>query len=79
MAGNSETDRELQAIHKELRELNRRLDRICRASIFSLDPPVIKHKAMFEELTPEEEESIFKFMNEKFTKITKPIMEGEEP
>lgn len=58
MAGNSETDRELQAIHKELRELNRRLDRICRASIFSLDEPVV---------------------NVKITKITTPIMEGEEP
>ena len=42
MAGNSSTDRELQAIHRELRELNRRLDRICRAYIFSLEAPVIK-------------------------------------
>lgn len=58
MAGNSSTDRELQAIHKELRELNRRLDRICRASIFSLDKPEV---------------------DVKITKITTPIMEGEEP
>ena len=42
MAGNSSTDKELQAIHKELKEANRRLDRLCRASIFSLDTPVIK-------------------------------------
>jgi len=33
--------RELQAITKELKELNRRLDRLCRASIFSIDTPVI--------------------------------------
>lgn len=45
MASNSTTDKELQAIHKELKELNRRLDRLCRASIFSLDPPVIKVEA----------------------------------
>ena len=42
MAGNSSTDKELQAIHKEFKELNRRLDRLCRASIFSLGTPVIK-------------------------------------
>ena len=44
MASNSTTDKELQAIHKELKELNRRLDRLCRASIFSLDEPVIRVK-----------------------------------
>lgn len=58
MAGNSSTDRELQAIHRELMELNRRLDRICRAYIFSLDKPEV---------------------DVKITKITTPIMEGEEP
>lgn len=58
MASSSSTDKELQAIHKELRELNRRLDRICRAYIFSLDEPVVKVE---------------------ITKITTPIMEGEEP
>jgi hypothetical protein len=35
------TDKELQAIVKELHELNRRLDRLCRASIFSIDEPVV--------------------------------------
>lgn len=79
MASSSTTDRELQAIHKELREMNRKLDRICRASIFSLDAPVVKHKVMFEELTQEEEEFIFKFMDEIITKITTHIMEGENP
>ena len=58
MAGNSRTDSELQAIHIELRELNRRLDRLCRAYIFSLDKPEV---------------------DVKITKITTPIMEGEEP
>ena len=58
MAGNSRTDQELQAIHRELRELNRRLDRICRAYIFSLDKPVL---------------------DVEITKITTPIMEGENP
>lgn len=38
------TDRELQAIVKELKELNRRLDRLCRASIFSLDEPAVTIK-----------------------------------
>ncbi len=37
-------DKELTAIVKELKELNRRLDRLCRASIFSLDEPVIRVK-----------------------------------
>ena len=40
------TDKELQAIAKELRELNRRLDRLCRASIFSLSEPVVKCKTV---------------------------------
>ena len=41
MVGNSNTDKELQAIHKELKELNKKLDRLCRASIFSIDEPVV--------------------------------------
>lgn len=35
------TERELAGIHNELKELNRRLDRLCRASIFSLTVPEI--------------------------------------
>jgi len=38
-------DKELAAIVKELKELNRRLDRLCRASIFSLDEPVVRAKS----------------------------------
>lgn len=38
------TDKELQAIVKELKELNRRLDRLCRASIFSIDEPAVTIK-----------------------------------
>ena len=79
MAGNPMTDKELQAIHKELRELNKRIDRLCRSSIFSIDAPVVKHKVMFEELTPEEEEFIFKFVDEIITRITTHIMKGEQP
>ena len=77
MASNSVTDKELQAIHKELKELNRKLDRFCRASIFSLDPPVITHYLMFEELTPEKEAFIFRILDEIITKITTHIMKGE--
>jgi hypothetical protein len=39
------SDKELQAIAKELREINRRLDRLCRASIFSIDKPVVVLKS----------------------------------
>lgn len=35
------TEKELAGIHKELKELNRRLDRLCRASIFSINVPEI--------------------------------------
>ena len=44
----TETDKQLQAIVKELKEMNRRLDRLCRASIFSLDEPIVnvKHENM---------------------------------
>lgn len=71
MAGSSATDKELQAIHKELRELNRRLDRLCRASIFSLDVPVIKHKPMFEDITPEEQEKFNKLFDEAYSRYFK--------
>ena len=37
-------DKELQAIARELHELNRRLDRLCRASILSLDEPAVNVK-----------------------------------
>ena len=40
-------DKELAAIVKELKELNRRLDRLCRASIFSLDEPAVRVKHEF--------------------------------
>ena len=40
----SATDKELQAIVRELKELNRRLDRLCRASIFSLEEPAVNVK-----------------------------------
>lgn len=39
------SDKELTAIAKELHELNRRLDRLCRAAIFSLDEPVVCTKS----------------------------------
>ena len=58
MAGNSTTDKELQAIHKELRELNRKLDRLCRASIFSLDEPVIRVKPEDWYIQEDEDESL---------------------
>ena len=35
---------ELQRIEKELHELNRKLDRLCRASIFSIDKNVEPEK-----------------------------------
>lgn len=79
MASISQTDKELQAIHKELKELNRRIDRLCRSSIFSLEPPVVKHKVMFEELTTDEEKFIFELMDEIITRITTHIMKGEQP
>ena len=37
-------EKELQAIAKELKELNRRLDRLCRASIFSIGEPAVSVK-----------------------------------
>lgn len=44
MASNSSTDKELQAIHKELKELNRSPAESVEPSIFSLDEPVIRVK-----------------------------------
>lgn len=38
------TDKCLQEIAKELHEINRKLDRICRASICSIGDPVISVK-----------------------------------
>ncbi len=37
--------KELKEIAKELHELNRKLDRLCRASIFSVDDPLIITKS----------------------------------
>ena len=64
MAGSFTTDKELQAIHKELKELNRRLDRLCRASIFSLDEPVIRVKPENWDVDPEEKEKADKILKE---------------
>ena len=35
------TEKELQAIIRELKEINRRLDRLCRASLLSTDTPAV--------------------------------------
>ena len=36
------TEKSLQEIAKELKELNRRLDRLCQSSIFSKQKPAIE-------------------------------------
>ena len=57
------TERELQGIHKELRELNKRLDRLCRASIFSVKDPtvnVVSTKRIFTDETEDDDYNLAK-------------------
>lgn len=47
MSANTETA--LMAIAKELHEINRKLDRLCQASIFSLNSPIVNVAKISEE------------------------------
>ncbi len=54
--------KELQEIAKELKELNRRLDRLCRASILSIDTPevIIRGSVDVENFEKEKADAILK-------------------
>ena len=47
------TERALMEIVKELHEINRKLDRLCQASIFSINGPIVNVAKISEE-KPEE-------------------------
>lgn len=43
------TEKALMAIAKELHEINRKLDRLCQASIFSINGPIVNVAKISEE------------------------------
>lgn len=47
------TEKALIEIAKELHEINRKLDRLCQASIFSLNGPIVNVAKISEEKTEE--------------------------